>query len=211
MIHSDFVQANGLRLHYLHQPTTDSTKPTLLLLHGLTDSAACWTPVIEALQGDYNIVALDARGHGLSDAPAHGYSPVDHAEDAAAFIHSLKLPKSIVFGHSMGGMEATVLAAHHPELVRALILEDPAWFDLAQQPHADERRTRADGNRANLRAQQAMPREALIASERAKNPRWSDAELGPWAVGRCQASGALAGAGICRACADGLARAAPNY
>ena len=79
----------------------------------------CWTPVIEALAGQYDIIAPDARGHGLTDGPEQGYSAADHVADAAAFIQALKLDRPAVLGHSMGGAEATLLAASHPKLVRA--------------------------------------------------------------------------------------------
>ena len=185
MIHSNFIEANGLRLHYFRQP---ADKPTLLLLHGLVGAASNWMPVIEALNlnNSYDIVAPDARGHGQSDAPAHGYSPTDHAADAAALIHALGLTKPIVIGHSMGGMQATVLTAHHPELVHALVLEDPAWLDLSQQPTPDFRKQMAAEWLRDLEANQALTRDALIAKGHTNNPQWSDAELQAWSASQYQ-------------------------
>jgi pimeloyl-ACP methyl ester carboxylesterase len=205
MITSHFIQANGLRIHYIRHA---ANKPQLLLLHGLTDAAICWTPVIEALAGEYGIVAPDARGHGESGAPERGYSPADHAGDVAAFIRALDLNKPVVMGHSMGGMVATVVAAQHPELIRAAIFEDPAWFDESQQPTAEVRKLRADEWRQGLIADQALAPAEMIAQRRAA------ARSGPRLV-RCgvptlvggKATGALASAGIHRARADGLASA----
>ncbi len=186
MIHSDFIHANGLRLHYLRQPASDASKPTLLLLHGLSDAAICWTPVIEALVGDYDIVAPDARGHGMSDTPATGYSPADHASDAEAFIRALGLNKPIVMGHSMGGMETTVVAANYPDLVRAAILEDPAWFDPSQQPTPELRRQRRMEWEQGLLADKALTPDAMIAKRRITDPLWSDAEFRPWSLAKQQ-------------------------
>ncbi|MCS7056743.1 MAG: alpha/beta hydrolase [Thermoflexales bacterium] len=183
MLSDHFIQANGLRLHYYRRP---SDKPTLLLLHGLTDNGLCWAPVIEALGDAFDIVAPDARGHGLSDAPEQGYSAGDHAADVAALIGALELERPILIGHSMGGMVATLVAAQHPHLVRAAIFEDPAWFDAAQQP-PETRRQRAAEWRADLLASQLLAHDALIAKGRANNPNWSDAELRPWAVAKQQA------------------------
>ena len=182
ILHSNYVTANGLRLHYLR---TGNTKPTVLLLHGLTDNGACWAPVIEAMHETYDFIAPDARGHGLSDAPNHGYSPQHHAEDAAALIQAINLDRPIVIGHSMGGASATALAAQHPALVRAIVVEDPAWLDEAQRPAA-ERAAMAEGWRAGLREQQTKTAIELIAAERLKSPLWSDAELRPWAQAKHQ-------------------------
>lgn len=191
MIQSHFATANGIRIHYLRTDGASSDKPTLLLLHGITDSGACWTPVIEALGDDagarYDIVAPDARGHGQSDAPASGYSPADHAGDVAAFIRALGLNRPVVMGHSMGGMVATALAAQHADLVRAAIFEDPAWFDPSQQPDAELRKQRADEWRRDLSSNHALTRDELIAKGRANNPLWSDGELQPWATAKQQA------------------------
>jgi pimeloyl-ACP methyl ester carboxylesterase len=183
MMHSDFIQANGLRLHYIRRR---SDKPQLLLLHGLTDAGVCWTPVIEALGDDYDIVAPDARGHGESDAPERGYSAGDHAGDMAAFIRALGLNKPVVMGHSMGGMVATIVAAQHPELIRAAIFEDPAWFDESQQPTPELRQQRADEWRRSLEDDKALPPDEMIAKRREADPGWSDEEFRPWSVAKQQ-------------------------
>lgn len=184
MITSHFVQANGLRMHYLRQA---ADKPQLLLLHGLTDAGVCWTPVIEALAGEYDIIAPDARGHGQTDGPERGYSAADHVADAAAFIRALKLERPAVLGHSMGGAEATLLAATHPELVRAVAVEDPAWLgpDPKQTPEA--RQATAADWRKGLIEKHGKTDAQMIADQRKESPGWSDAELGPWAVAKRQA------------------------
>lgn len=183
MAQTNDVNANGLRLHYRR---TGGDKPQLLLLHGLTDNGGCWNPVIEQLKADYDCIAPDARGHGLSDAPAQGYTPEDHAADAAAFIQALGLNKPIVMGHSMGGMESTVLAATHPELVRAVILEDPAWFDPGGA-EASQLRERANTWRDGLRNDKSQSKTELIATGQKNNPKWSAAELDAWSDAKAQA------------------------
>lgn len=183
MLTFDFVHVNGIRLHYLR---SSAHKPTLLLLHGITDNGACWTPVIEALGGEYDIVAPDARGHGLSDAPDRGYSAADHAGDVVALIRALGLERLVVMGHSMGGMVATVVAGQHPDLIRAAIFEDPAWFDLSQQPTPEQRRQRAEEWRRDLQANHALSPGELLAKGRANNPGWADVELKPWVTAKQQ-------------------------
>ena len=183
MLTADFVRANGLQFHCYRRR---ADRPCVLLLHGLTDNGLCWLPVIEALADDYDLVAPDARGHGLSDAPEHGYAAADHAADVVALIRALGLRQPVVIGHSMGGMVATLVAAGHADLVRAAIFEDPAWFDAGQQP-AELRRQRAAEWRAELLANQQLTTDTLMAKGRADHPAWSVAELQPWSVAKHQA------------------------
>lgn len=178
MTQSKFVEANGIRIHY-HRSGGD--KPQVLLLHGLTDNGACWTPVIEQLKDDYDCIAPDARGHGLTDAPAAGYAPTDHAADVAALIQLLKLDRPALIGHSMGGAVASLVASQHPQLMRAAIFEDPAWFADARTPSPEQSAAMKKSWLEDMRANRLKTRDALIAGARAKNPRWSDAELQPWA------------------------------
>ena len=65
------VEANGIRQHYYR---TGGDRRTLILLHGFTDNGLSWARVARALERDYDVVMVDARGHGLSDGPETGYS-----------------------------------------------------------------------------------------------------------------------------------------
>lgn len=181
---SNFIHSHGLRLHYLRRPADG---PTILLLHGLTDGGIYWTPVIEALNDDYDVVAPDARGHGLSDAPATGYSAQDHADDVAALVQALGLRRPIVMGHSMGGMVATAFVAQHPEFAHAAIFEDPAWLAAEQMQSAEIRTQRADDWRRDLQATQALTPAEQIVKCRAEHPLWSDGEVQLWAITKQQA------------------------
>jgi pimeloyl-ACP methyl ester carboxylesterase len=111
--------AGGRRFRYLERP---GTGPALLFLHGLGDSADKFEPVAARLPGGWRLLALDQRGHGGSFRPDQGYLPFDFADDAAAFLDELGLPSAHLFGHSMGGRNALLLAVRHPERARSLIL-----------------------------------------------------------------------------------------
>ena len=104
---SAYVEANGLRLHYMR---TGGNQPPLLLTHGFSDDGLCWTPVAEQLAADYDVIMLDARGHGRSAGPEEGYGSVEHATDVAGVIAALGLPRPAVLGHSMGAATALALA-----------------------------------------------------------------------------------------------------
>ena len=121
------VTANGIRHHYYRTGSAGGEQPTLVLLHGFQESGLSWLRTARALERDYDAIMLDARGHGRSDGVATGYSPELLAGDAAGAIRALALDRPILLGHSMGATTAALVAAAHPDLVRAVILEDPAW------------------------------------------------------------------------------------
>ena len=171
------VNVNGLRLHYTR---TGGPGPQVVLAHGFSDDGLCWTPLAEALASQYDLVMVDARGHGRSDAPERGYGSAEHAADLAGVITALGLGRPAVLGHSMGAATALVLAGTRADLAGAILLEDPPplWAadfppGPAQERHAEMRIWITDLKRKT--------REGLIADQRAASPGWSEAELGPWA------------------------------
>jgi pimeloyl-ACP methyl ester carboxylesterase len=70
------------------------------------------------------LIAPDARGHGESGRPADAYAPADFTADALAVLDAVGIARSVVVGHSMGGLHSINLAARHPERVRALVIVD---------------------------------------------------------------------------------------
>jgi N-formylmaleamate deformylase len=118
-------EANGTNIHYLR---TGGVKPPLVLLHGLMGSGACWSPLAHSLEAEYDVVMPDARGHGNSSAPLHGYRYEDHASDVIELIRGLGLTAPILLGHSMGGMTAAVVASQVSSMIRGVILADPTFL-----------------------------------------------------------------------------------
>jgi pimeloyl-ACP methyl ester carboxylesterase len=120
----EFKLPSGLRLAGWYAGTTLPSQP-VLCLHGWLDNANSFLPLAAALP-ELPILALDLAGHGHSShrsADAHYYL-FDYVADIAALCRQQGWQQLIVFGHSMGGMVATVLAASFPELVRKLVLID---------------------------------------------------------------------------------------
>jgi N-formylmaleamate deformylase len=123
---SAFVEANGLRLHHTR---TGGAKPPVVLAHGVTDDGLCWTPVAEALAAEYDLIMVDARGHGRSEAMEGGFGVAELASDLAGVIAALGLRRPAILGHSLGAATALVLAGTYPEAPGAILLEDPpAWW-----------------------------------------------------------------------------------
>src|SRR5215218_7239361 len=115
------VEANGITLHYTR---TGGDGPPVVLAHGFSDDGLCWTPVAEALAREYDVVMVDARGHGRSDAPEWGYGSAEQAGDLAGAIAALGLHRPAVLGHSMGAATALALAGTRPDVPGAILLED---------------------------------------------------------------------------------------
>jgi pimeloyl-ACP methyl ester carboxylesterase len=166
---------NGVRLHFTR---TGGTKPPVVLAHGFSDSGLCWTPVAQALAADYDLVMVDARGHGFSDAPEAGYTLPEMASDLQRVIASLGLVRPAILGHSMGGGTTLALAGLYPDVPGAIILEDAGALEASDFPR------RQDGEEnpflARLSRLQTKTRDELIAEMRASSG-WSEAELEPWA------------------------------
>ena len=128
-------EANGINIHYLR---TGGSKPPLVLLHGLTGSGACWIPLARSLEGEYDVVMPDARGHGNSSTPVGGYRYEDHANDVVGLIHGLGLAAPVLLGHSMGGMIAAVVGSQLAAGIRGLILADPTFLSPLRQREVHE-------------------------------------------------------------------------
>jgi pimeloyl-ACP methyl ester carboxylesterase len=151
--------------------------PTMLFLHGLTDSGEGWPEAVAHWQGDYAIVTVDQRGHGGSprftedQLAAH---PGDvMVDDAVALLEGLDRP--VVIGHSLGGAVALAAAVRRPELVRALVLEDPAPLG-PDEPQRSE--TRGAEFRAGIEeSRQARDDETLLRVRRQQHPDWPESEL----------------------------------
>jgi pimeloyl-ACP methyl ester carboxylesterase len=121
------VFANSIRQRYYR---TGGEKPSLLLLHGFNEYGLTGLRVAKELEHDYDIIMLDARGHGRSDGIASGFSSPLLVEDVVSVIGKLKLDRPRVIGLSQGGTTVLRLAATYPQLVRSFIFE--GWRDENQ-------------------------------------------------------------------------------
>ena len=168
--------------------------PTLVLLHGFTDSGLCWPDAVRRWLHDYRIVAPDARGHGESarfEPATSGRNRFEEmVDDVVSILEALVsqgggLP--LLVGHSMGaGVAGTVLAAR-PDLVCAGVLEDPPWITRPpgddRPPEPDTTQQWAQSFRDDL--------DAAVARGRTENPLMPEIELRPWAVAKTQLAPSL--------------------
>jgi 3-oxoadipate enol-lactonase len=116
------LQLDALTTNFeLHGP---EGAPWLVLSHSLACSSAMWTPQIEALQGDYRILAYDTRGHGGTEAPPGPYTLEQLADDLHALLGALGVERPHFCGLSMGGMIGQTYALRYPGRLRSLTLAD---------------------------------------------------------------------------------------
>ena len=140
----------------------------LLALHGHFGRGRTWARLAERLAPGWRVVAPDQRGHGRSSA-ADDYGREGYVADAARVIEALGLAPAVVLGHSLGGVNAYQLAARHPQLVRAVIVED-APAQLPERPDLDLWDGRPFGSLAELLA--AVPERALWESAVEDDDGW---------------------------------------
>lgn len=122
------VQVNGIDLYY--EEAGDG--PPLLLISGAPGTTLDWEWFLPALSERFRVVAFDNRGGGRSSAPPGPYTTRQMADDAAALLDHLAIPRAHVVGLSLGGMIAQELALAYPTRIdRLVLLATCARFRLA--------------------------------------------------------------------------------
>jgi 3-oxoadipate enol-lactonase len=113
------VQAGEIAIHY----EVHGQGEPLLLINGFASSSASWRPeLLAGLARSFRVIAFDNRGTGQSDHPDTPWTLAQMADDAAALLDALAVPRAHVFGLSMGGMIAQELTLRHPHRVLGLVL-----------------------------------------------------------------------------------------
>ncbi len=176
-----FVEANGIRIHYVEW---GGEGPPAVLLHATGFLARLWEPIAAALTTRFHVYACDARGHGDSDkpvlsrvegpvlspeatrlgeseacpelcrrveGPADGYGWEGLAADLRGFLEALNLAGAPIIGHSSGAAGAARLAATRPEYVSAAVLIEPTVFPPLPIEGDDERKEQLASGAARRR------------------------------------------------------------
>jgi N-formylmaleamate deformylase len=117
------VRANGIRQHYLR---FGGSGPAIIIVPGISTTAAQWAFIAERLCSGHDIFVLDVRGRGLSESGAHlDYSLDACASDLVSFAEALGIGTYTLIGHSMGGRIGIRAARWRPSSIDQLILVDP--------------------------------------------------------------------------------------
>jgi pimeloyl-ACP methyl ester carboxylesterase len=121
---SDFVNVNGIRLHYLDW---GGEGPALLFLAGLGCNAHIFDDFAPRFRDRFHVLGLTRRGHGDSDYPETGYDIDTLTDDIRQFMDRLQIDQAILAGHSLAGIELTHFAATNPDRVLKLVFLDAAY------------------------------------------------------------------------------------
>jgi pimeloyl-ACP methyl ester carboxylesterase len=100
----------------------DPNGAPVVLIHGYTDNARDWVPLIPYLSKHFHLVVVDLRGHGRSSKPDCCYTLPDFAYDIVLLLDTLGVRKADVVGHSLGSMIAQVFAEDWPERTDKVVL-----------------------------------------------------------------------------------------
>lgn len=124
------TSSDGVNIHLFElKAGTDE----LLMLHGVGRAGRTFSSYASLFPQRFHIQTIDFRGHGTSGRAGDRYRVVDYVHDAITALEAIGKP-TIVYGHSLGALVSTAVAALRPDLVSAVILEDPPspgyWHQL---------------------------------------------------------------------------------
>ncbi len=114
------VLPNGISLGYIDQGPKEG--PVVVLIHGYTDNARDWVPLLPYLDPHFRILLVDIRGHGQSSKPECCYDRIDFAYDIRLLLDVLKIKQADIVGHSLGSIIAQSFAEYWPERTRRVVL-----------------------------------------------------------------------------------------
>jgi pimeloyl-ACP methyl ester carboxylesterase len=135
--------SNGESLAYIDRG--DHSGPAVVLIHGYTDNARDWVPMLPYLSKRYRLILVDIRGHGQSSKPECCYTRLDFAYDIKLLLDALGVQKADIVGHSLGSIIAQTFAEYWPERTAHVVLisstggsppdrpKKPPQFDFAAE------------------------------------------------------------------------------
>lgn len=120
-IRHEFVNTNGIRMHYAEA----GTGPLVLMCHGFPESWYSWRHQIHALaEAGFHAVAPDMRGYGQSDRPAEveAYDIFHLTGDLVGLVNTIGGEPTVIIGHDWGAWIIQAAALFRPDLFRAVAL-----------------------------------------------------------------------------------------
>jgi len=115
-----FIDAGGYRTRYLH--AGDPSKPTLLMLHGITGHAEAYVRNLRAASEHFSVWAIDFIGHGYSAKPEHPLEIKHYVDHVFKFMDAIGAEKVYMTGESLGGWVTARIAADYPEKLHRILL-----------------------------------------------------------------------------------------
>jgi non-heme chloroperoxidase len=123
------IEINGAELTYLEA----GVGPPVILINGLLGDYRSWRRQVDVLRPNYRVLALSQRYYWPNKWPddGAGFGVATHVVDLSSLLRQLDLPPVHLIGHSYGGGVAAQFASEHPDLVRSLVLAEPAVATIA--------------------------------------------------------------------------------
>jgi 2-hydroxy-6-oxonona-2,4-dienedioate hydrolase len=115
-----FIEHAGYRTRYLH--TGDTSKPALLMLHGITGHAEAYARNLRSHGEHFSVWAIDFIGHGYSSKPEHPLEIKHYIDQVLTFMDAIGVEKAYFTGESLGGWVTAKLAQLYPEKVERIAL-----------------------------------------------------------------------------------------
>jgi pimeloyl-ACP methyl ester carboxylesterase len=112
------AQRAGVRIHY----ESFGRGTPIVLLHPMSANRYVWVHQIFAFARERRVIALDLRGHGLSDRPSGGYGIDSMAADLLAVLDDAGIDRAVLVGNSVGGMIAVETALVAPDRVLGMVI-----------------------------------------------------------------------------------------
>jgi pimeloyl-ACP methyl ester carboxylesterase len=132
------ISVNGQSLTYLEE----GSGPPVVLVHGSVSDYREWSMQIAPLSKHYRVIAYSRRYHWPNLPPGKDVdvdaSVERQADDLAAIIQAMRIAPANIVGHSFGGAVALNLTLRHPELVRSLVLAEPAVSGVLEDTRENE-------------------------------------------------------------------------
>ena len=158
----------------------------IIATHGVTDNASSLANLQKYWSNDYHVACVDARGHGLSPRFSRETLLDPLATEVADMVCTIEHlnagEPAILIGHSMGAAVMSAVACWRPDLVKALILEEPAWLTPQQ---AIQYKDGAAELAKRIKWMRAEPAAAL-SENRSDYSNWSLTESCGWLQGKLQ-------------------------
>jgi pimeloyl-ACP methyl ester carboxylesterase len=127
---SRFIDTGDVRLHAV----IGGDGPPLLLIHGWPQTWYAWRMLMPTLARDFEVVAVDQRGIGLSDKPTDGYDTGTLANDLVALMEALGHQRFALYGTDTGMPIAYAVAADHPDHVERLVVSEAPLPGITPSP-----------------------------------------------------------------------------
>jgi pimeloyl-ACP methyl ester carboxylesterase len=124
--------SDGVSLAYV--PMGDPAGRAVVLIHGYTDSARDWVPLVPHLSSRFRLLLVDLRGHGRSDKPECCYTRWDFAYDVKLLLDALGVERADLVGHSLGSLIVQSFAENWPERARRVVLISSSGGPRAGSP-----------------------------------------------------------------------------